>query len=202
MQTDPLAVSAVLTLTGDPGTPAQTNGAAQARHEAPRPRFSGPGHDRILSYHLAEGTAGALRLASPTIKRLAAAGRISPKRASAWWCEGRGNPVYDVTLLLYHLAQDERCSAEAVLAHFQVTVEQARAATWSVDQVIAEFWRLMDAEPAADGEQKLSAQRFGRGEAEDLEAAHLREAAVQIELVALKRDLDRRRVDPRQGRAA
>lgn len=150
----------------------------------------------MLDDLLAGATALSLDMSTTQNKRLARAGGISASRASRWRTEGRGNPLWDVTSLVYRLGAFGEHPG-AVVAHLLTTMRQAMMPLSDAD-LVRRFWTLMEEEDDAEcAENKASARLANGGTMEDLERASLEEATLQQELAATIRELRRRRIDPR-----
>lgn len=170
---------------------------AHAKNGASRsPRYGRPSGDEVLSDLLATSTALSLDLASTGLKQLAIAGKVSPSRASRWRKTGRGNPVYDVTQVIYWLTHMGQNSG-AIVSHAQTTLHHALLPV-SDDDLVERFWRLMGTESEAEGRENRATSMFGAtGDLETIERAMLDEAGIQTELAAVCRELRRREIDPR-----
>lgn len=145
---------------------------------------------------LATATALSLDLSVTGLKHLQNAGGISKSRASRWRSEGRGNPLFDVTALIYRLTATGQ-SAGAIVAHAFTTLHQALMPI-SDAELVRRFWLLMGEESEAEGRENLKQATFGySGDLEGLERAALEEAGTQHELSAVCRELRRRGIDPR-----
>lgn len=151
--------------------------------------------DPMLDDHLAAGVGLALDLCTSAVKQLAKAGNISPQRASAWRLEGKGNPVYEVTTLIYHLTRMGQHPG-ALLAQFHTAMYQAHLGI-SDAALVHRFWKLMELECVKEGRENAASVTFGKtGDLERLERTKMDEAATEFEIAALARELRRRGIDP------
>lgn len=153
----------------------------------------------MLDDLLAGATALSLETCASGIKHLAKAGGISGSRASRWRTEGKGNPLYDLTSVVYRLGVMGQHPG-AIVAHVLTTMRQALMPV-SNDELVRRFWDLMEREDDAEcAENKAAARLANGGTLEDVERASLEESAIQQELAATIRELRRRGVDPRAAR--
>jgi hypothetical protein len=170
-----------------------------ARNGDARPsRFAlSSGADPVLDDLLKSATALSLEMATSQVKHLAKAGGISASRASRWRVHGEGNPLFDLTGLVYRLGAMGQHPG-AVAAHVLTTLYHSLMPISDTD-LVRRFWNLMDREGDAEcRENKAQGRLAGGGSLEDLERATLEEAGVQQELAATIRELRRRGIDPRQ----
>lgn len=164
------------------------------------PRFGKVSADPVLDDLLAAATAVSLDLATSQVKHLARAGAISPQSASRWRIEGKGNPLFDLTKLIYRLMQMGQ-HAGVIVAHAMTTLAHSLMPVSDAD-LVARFWRLMEEEAAKEGRENSAQNTLARtGDLEELERATLDEAGTQVELAATARELRRRRIDPRTWKA-
>lgn len=158
------------------------------------------GRDPVAEECLAAGVALALDMATGPVKRLAKAGSISPQRASAWRSEGKGNPVYDLSLLVFNLTVNGDHPG-AILAQVHTAMIQGLL-TLSTDALVRRFWTLTDEEHDAECSENRKLSEFQRtGDLEAMERADMGEAMIQMERAAVSRELRRRGVDPRTYKA-
>lgn len=151
---------------------------------------------RLSDLH-ASTTATALDMAAG-IKRLALAGGISGKRASAWRKEGRGNPLYEVTELVGKLAALNEHPG-AIVAHVSAALHYGFLSMTDAD-LVRRFWDLMRNEAEAEGRENVASQTFGHtGDLSALRRAMLDEAGRQQELAGVTLELERRGIDPRDS---
>jgi len=150
----------------------------------------------VLEDVLASATATALQLSSSGVKQLARAGGISSQSASRWRIRGRGNPLYDITAIIYRLMACGQ-HAGAIVAHTMAVLHQSLMPTSDAD-LVHRFWSLIELESEAEGRENKATGTFGlTGDLEGLERATLDEAGYAVELAACCRELRRRRIDPR-----
>ena len=155
--------------------------------------------DPILDDLLASATAMSLELATSQVKHLAVAGAISVQSASRWRIEGKGNPLFDLTRIVYRLMQMGQ-HAGALVAHTMSALSHALMPISDAD-LVARFWSLMDDEAVKEGRENQAQNGFARsGDLKALERATMDEAGTQVELAACARELRRRRIDPREWR--
>lgn len=178
-------------------------GQRRRRHGQKRrilpPDAGKPSGDPVLDDLLAGATAVSLSMATSGIKQLALAGAISDRSASRWRVEGRGNPVFDLTGIVYWLARLGQ-HAGVLIAHLNATLAHGLMPI-SPDELVTRFWDLMGAESEAEGRENRASSMFARsGDLYELERATLDEAGVQHELAAVCRELRRRKIDPRTWR--
>jgi hypothetical protein len=148
---------------------------------------------------LAAATATALDAASDGIKQLARAGSISGQRASAWRKEGKGNPLYDLNLVVYRLTVMGQHPG-AILASLHAAMNQGLLGL-SDDQLVDRFWALSRGESEKEARENTASALFAQtGDLEELERAGLAEAGVEMERAAVCRELRRRSIDPRDDR--
>lgn len=153
--------------------------------------------DPILDDLLAEATGMALTLSTTGLKHIERAGGISKARASRWTREGRGNPLYDITVILYRLTVAGQ-SAGAIVSHAIATLHHGLMPTNDA-ALVERFWKLMGVESVKEGCENGAQSEFGRsGDLAELERATLDEAGIQQELAAVCRELRRRKIDPRK----
>lgn len=151
----------------------------------------------MLDDLLADATAVSLDMAADGIKQLAYAGQISGQRASAWRREGKGNPLHDLTLVVYRLMRIGQRPFH-LIAHLMVTINQAMLGL-SDEALIRRFWTLTEEECAAECAENLAVARFqADGDLRALERADQEEAERQMERAAVSRELRRRGLDPRK----
>lgn len=152
--------------------------------------------DPYLADALASATALSLDLSTTGLKHLERAGGISKSRASRWSREGRGNPLFDVTMVTYRLMQAGQ-HAGAIAAHVLTTLAQSLMPQ-SPAELVARFFTLMREESQREGrENEAQAAYAETGDLEALERATLAEAGIQHKLGAVCRELRRRKIDPR-----
>jgi hypothetical protein len=169
-------------------------GKATARATSARVLARDP---RVLD-GIAGTTAVALRAASPRGKRLAAVAGVSESRVSRWRSEGRGNPAFDFALLIHALADQPHCNAGVLVALARSTLDQALMPISDAD-LVRRFWTLMEEESIAEGRENMRQAMFALdGNLGGLADTALREAGLTEELAAVCRELQRRRIDPRQ----
>jgi hypothetical protein len=148
---------------------------------------------RFADLH-ASTTATALDMAAG-IKRLALAGGISGKRASAWRKEGRGNPLFEVTELVGKLAALNEHPG-AIVAHVSAALHHGFLSMTKA-QLVDRFWELMAREAEKEGRENGASQTFARtGDLSTLRRTMLEEAGVQQEIAAVALELERLGVDP------
>lgn len=158
-----------------------------------------PGRDPRAEDVLASGVALALDMATGPVKRLAAAGSISPQRASAWRSEGKGSPLFDISLIVYNLTVNGDHPG-AVVAQVHTAMMQGLL-TMTTDALVRRFWTLTDEEHDAECSENRKLSEFQQtGDLEALERADMGEAMLQLERAAVCRELRRRGVDPRTTR--
>jgi hypothetical protein len=154
------------------------------------------GRDPLAEDHLAAATALALDMATTQVKQLAHAGAISPQRASAWRTEGKGNPVYDLSLVVYHLTLMGEHPG-AILAQVHTAMLQALLGI-SDAELVRRFWKALDQECHKEGAENAATAAFARtGDLRGLARAMRGEAGLQHEIAAYAEELDRRGIDPR-----
>ena len=154
--------------------------------------------DPYLEDCLASATAVSLDLSVSGLKHLAKAGGISRSRASRWRSEGKGNPLFEVTSLVFKLMAAGQ-HAGVLAAHILTTLHQA-VMPLTEEELIDRFWLLMGLESEAEGRENHEQAMFAfSGDLEGLEKAALDEAGLQHELAATIRELRRRKIDPRKG---
>lgn len=159
-------------------------------------RFGRVSDDPVLDDLLASATALSLELSASGVKQLASAGAISGQSASRWRIEGRGNPLFDVTKVIYRLMQMGQ-HAGTIVAHALTTLQHGLMPT-DPAELVARFWELMSHEAEAEGAENRVQNTFARsGDLLALERATLDEMGTQAELAAVCRELRRRRIDPR-----
>lgn len=174
-------------------TPAVEHGIAAPVVKRPFGKFSA---DPVLNDHLAAGVGLALDLCTTQVKQLAKAAGISPQRASAWRTEGKGNPVFEITSVVYHLTRMGQHPG-ALIGQIHTAMYQGMLGTSDVD-LVRRFWTLMEQESVKEGRENAAAATFANtGDLERLERTKMDEAATEFELAALSRELRRRNIDPR-----
>lgn len=153
--------------------------------------------DPCLDGLLASATAVALDLSKSGLKHLERAGGISKSRASRWCSEGKGSPLFDVTVVIYRLMQAGQ-HAGAIAAHVLTTLH-ASLMPISDAELVRRFWTLMGTESDVEGRENREQATYAvTGDLEGLERATLDEAGVAHELAAVIRELRRRGIDPRK----
>jgi hypothetical protein len=153
--------------------------------------------DPRLDDALAAATAISLDLSVSGLKHLERAGEVSKTRASRWTKEGKGNPLFDVTRIVYLLMKSGQ-HAGVIAAHVLTTLAQGLMPIADAE-LVRRFWMLMGSESDVEGkENRLQATFSVTGDLEGLERATLDEAGVAHELAATIRELRRRNIDPRR----
>lgn len=153
--------------------------------------------DVYLDDALASATALSLDLSTSCLKHLERAGGISKTRASRWTKEGKGNPLFDVTKVVYGLMKAGQ-HAGTIAAHILTTIAQSLMPV-SDAELVDRFWKLMGTESDVEGRENRIQSTFAvTGDLDGLERATLDEAGVAHELAAVCRELRRRRIDPRR----
>lgn len=182
-------------------TPAGRADHAKIRAAFQRPAGAPSGTDPVLDDCLLSATALCGELAAGTLAELARAGEFS----ASWASEirrngGKGGFLHKTTVLTYRLARRNASRAWMVVAHLKTTLKQALMPT-TAEELIARFWELIDAENECEGAENGAQGRLARTrDLEALKRATLAEAAVQEELGAVIQELQRRRIDPFEGR--
>lgn len=160
------------------------------------PSAVGKSSDLVLEQLQADASAVALDLSVNQVKHLAKAGGVSPSQASRWHTHGRGNPVFDITTMIYRLTQ-MRQNPGVLIAHAQATLHHSLMPINDAE-LVERFFTLTEKECEAEGGENKTQAMFARtGDLEELERATIREAGIQTELAAVCRELRRRRIDPR-----
>lgn len=164
------------------------------------PMFPHPvGMPSVQDDYLASATATALSFASDGIKQLARAGSISGQRASAWRREGKGNPLYDLNVIVYRLTVMGQHPG-ALLASLHAAMNQALLGL-SDGQLVERFWTHCRRENEKEARENLASTMFAdSGDLEELERAGLAEAGEEMERAAVCRELRRRSIDPRDAK--
>src|SRR5687767_2487329 len=120
-------------------------GPATRKHATPRAMVADP----FLDDSLAAACAMTLDLSVTCLPHLERAGTISKSRASRWVKEGRGNPLFDVTRIVYHLMKSGQ-HAGAIAAHILTTLSQSLMPISDAD-LVSRFWSLMGKESDVEG---------------------------------------------------
>jgi hypothetical protein len=150
--------------------------------------------DPVLNSLLDEGTALAVSLVASQ-KRWCVGSGFSPGYVCSWMQDG--GPFGVCTRTLYQVARMWGAAADAITAHFQAVVEQAKQRGLTNEQVHDRFWAITEElEPEATLVEDRAATKLRRTrDLDGLEAADLAKAGLHIERAALKREAARRRVD-------
>lgn len=168
---------------------------AKSRRMFPRSVGKVSGRCPITEDALAAATATALDLATTGIKQLASAATISPQRASAWRIEGRGNPLYDLSLVVYNLTLAGEHPG-AILGQVHTAMLQGLLGI-SDDALVSRFWKAMEMESAKEGAENAATAMFVRTrDLKGLAKAMRDEAGLQWEIAAYAEELDKRGIDP------
>ena len=153
--------------------------------------------DPTLDDALAAATALSLSLSTTALKQLESVGGVSKTRASRWTREGTGNPLHDVTRIVYLLSHIGQ-RAGVIAAHILTTLAQSLMPL-SPSELVARFYMLMRDESRKEGQENEAQAGFAEtGDLGAIERATLEEAGAQHELGAVCRELRRRKIDPRK----
>lgn len=157
----------------------------------------GTATDPRLEQVQAAAVALSLDLASSQRKQLAVAGGVTVSRASRWATEGKGNPLFDFTQMIFSLTGTGQHPG-ALVAHAHMAMEAALMSVSDAD-LVRRFWEAMEREAHKEGAENAVSQTFARsGDLETLRRVMLDEAAAQTELAALCLEMERRGIDPRK----
>lgn len=171
---------------------------AQHAHSEPigKRAFGKFSADPVLDDHLAAGVGLALDLCTSQVKQLARAAGITPQRASAWRIAGKGNPVYEISSVVYNLTR-MGYHPGALIGQVHTAMYQGMLGV-SDAELVRRFWSLMESENTKEGAENAASATFARtGDLESLERTKMDEAATEFEIAALSRELRRRGIDPR-----
>lgn len=115
-------------------------GAHQRKRAEVRSTFGvRSGHDPVLADLLGGAAAIAVAIAAKQARWAAAAG-MSPGYIAQWVRDG--GPFGVVTRSLYALARTCQHLADAIVVHFEVTIDQARAESMTPQQIFDRYWQI------------------------------------------------------------
>lgn len=152
-------------------------------------------YDPMQDEHFAGNVRDVVRVCSSQAKQLAKAAGVSESRARHWRMEGRGNPIYEATVIVHGLTKAEQ-GAGVIVAHLMSTIHQALL-PMDADKLVERFFTLMREESEAEGAENAAQSTVGHtGDLADLRLKMMRATGTQVELIAVIRELEHRRIDP------
>lgn len=156
--------------------------------------------DPIRATALARRAGALVPLSGRRQKHIAGAGGISVQAVSQWRLGATYGPFYDAIAAaerLGGLLACERTDPYPAIVEMEVVVMEASLSHWSDADLVREWRRLYETEPAAQAREDAASVRFVfERDLRDLAAANKHEAAHQIRFAAVCELLARRGVDP------
>lgn len=152
--------------------------------------------DTVLAAMLAQATSMALRIAG-SAKALAAAAGVSERHARRMVARGSGNPLYDLTLVVYNLSQRKRSQVYVISAHLESVAIQG-ALHMDNSELVRRFFRLTEVEEVdAERDENQAVNKAARTwDPMDLEMVDLAKASLHKERAAIVRELRARGINP------
>lgn len=154
--------------------------------------------DPLVEDQIAEACARTFRQTEASIKALAAAAGKKRRTAARWALEGKGHPLFEVSVVVYRLGQTFGAHAYVFASHVTAMAFQGEVSQLNHNQLIQRYWLTNAAVSETLGELDRARALFAlTGDLGNVADVALPAASRLEEFGAIARELERLRLDPR-----